>query len=37
MEENGRAREAIDENTMMRRKGAICMLENSGKNTDTHS
>jgi len=37
VEENGRAREAIDENIMLCRKAAICMPDNSGKNTDTHS
>jgi hypothetical protein len=37
VEENGRAREALGENIMLRRKAAICMPANSGKNTDTHS
>ena len=37
VEENGTAREAIDDNIMLRRKGGICMPDNSGKNTDTHT
>jgi hypothetical protein len=37
VEEHGRAREAVGEYIMLRRKGAICMPDNSGKNTHTHS
>ena len=37
VEENGTAREAIDDNIMLRRKGGICILDNSGENTDTHT
>ena len=37
VEENVRARKAIDDNIMLRRKGGICMPDNSGKNTHTHT
>ena len=37
MEEYVRVREAVVENIMLRRKGAICVPDNSGKNTDRHS
>jgi hypothetical protein len=33
----GRARQAIDDNIMLRRKDAICMPNNEDKNTDAHS
>jgi hypothetical protein len=37
VEEYGRARQATDDNIMLRRKCATCMPDNEGTNTDTHS
>jgi len=35
MEKHGRAGQATEDNVIQRRKDAICMPGNSGKNTDS--
>ena len=35
-EKHGGARQATDDNIIRRRRDAICVPDNEGKNTDTH-
>jgi hypothetical protein len=37
VEKSGTARQATDDNIMLRTKDEVCMIDSYGKNTDSHS